>query len=79
MALEHGGRGAECAAKLLLSIQYGMEFNLSLLLSLDCVNRAHVDNVFLGYAAFDVTPSKWIGNAGGNGNEIMQKLAAKWN
>ena len=79
MALEHNGRGAECAAKLLLALENETSFDFTLLLSLDSANRAHADLVILGYKAHDIWPSKWMVNTGiTNGEQLMADLKEKW-
>ena len=78
MSLEHGSSSAATAASLLLSLEDGSKFNLQNLIKFDTVNRAHADLVILGCIAHDYSPSKWMTDAGYDGNELMDKLRQKW-
>ena len=78
MALEHSGGGSHAAAKLLLSMQHGTDFDFQLLLKFDTTNRAHADLVMMGYRAHEIWPSSWLDDIGENGADIMNKLSTKW-
>ena len=78
MALEHGGSGAEAAARLLLDMEHGQAFNFRQLLSLDTCNRAKADLLMMHYMAHNIWPSAWIKEAGHDGQSMMMALAAKW-
>jgi len=78
MALNHNGSGSECAAKLLISMEYGHSFDFQLLLSLDTKNRTHADIIMQGYKPHELWPSKWMDEQGLNGADIMRKIKFKW-
>lgn len=78
MAIEHSSSSAEAAASLLLGMEHGSDFNFQLLLKFDAENRALADLVMLGYKPHEIWPSKWISEAGFDGESIMQSLREKW-
>lgn len=78
MALEHGGSGAEAAARLLLSMQYARSFNFRYLTAFDATNRAHADLVIMRYTSHDLWPSRWLNAIGQDGNKIIEDIRDKW-
>lgn len=78
MALEHCGSGAETAARLLLSMEYGHPFNVQNLYRFDTENRAHAEVAIAGCVAHELWPSGWMDAEGFDGAGIMQQLRDKW-
>lgn len=77
MAVEHCGSGAEVAARLLLSMEYGHPFNIQNLYKLDSENRAHAEIAIAGCVAHELWPSRWMNDEGFDG-DIMKQLRKKW-
>lgn len=77
-AIEHSGSGSEVAARLLLSMEYGLPFNVQNLYKLDSTNRAHAEIAIAGCVAHELWPSRWMDEEGFDGGEIMQQLHDKW-
>lgn len=69
---------AAAAASLLLSLEDGKSFNLQDMIRFDTANRSHADALIISCAAFDYWPSKWLIEAGLDGDEIMKNLRAIW-
>lgn len=77
MAIEHSSSGAEAAARLLLSMEYGQPFNVQELYRLDSTNRAHAEIAIAGCVAHELWPSRWMNDEGFDG-DIMKQLRDKW-
>lgn len=78
MALQHGGSSSRVAAKLLLSLEQGGDFNLQELVLLDSTNRGHADLLILSCEAHNFKPSRWITEEGHDGNLLIGKLKDRW-
>jgi hypothetical protein len=77
-AIEHSGSGSETAARLLLSMEYGLPFNVQNLYKLDSTNRAHAEIAIAGCVAHELWPSRWMNDEGFDGSAVMQRLRDKW-
>jgi hypothetical protein len=76
-AIEHSGGGAETAARLLLSMEYGSPFNMQNIYKFDSENRAHAEVAIAGCVAHELWPSRWMNDEGFDG-DIMKQLRDKW-
>jgi hypothetical protein len=78
VALDKSAYCSAAAASLLLSLEDGKSFNLQDMIHFDTANRSHADSLIISCAAFDYWPSKWLIEAGLDGEEIMKNLRATW-